>query len=201
MPVNNVAEFLFFVIPGFIALWVHRSCYPAKQRSAFSEITATIVCSFVILAAVAWAEALWPSRLNLSSSDLSLTNKNLAAAMAVAGVTLGGAWTALEWLRFRAAERFPLLECLAPGPEAVWMLANRPGNEDWAVVYLADGAIYRGWIKHYRYDPDTDVQDFLLTHASRVRDDLTEIYPVDGVGVYCNTRDVTRIEYVRGTAR
>ncbi len=71
-------------------------------------------------------------------------------------------------------------------------------NRDWAVVFLSDGAIYCGWIKEYSFEPDAENHDFLLTKAKRVNNHLKLNYTVDGLGVYLNTRDVKRIEFVKG---
>jgi len=64
-------------------------------------------------------------------------------------------------------------------------------------VYLDDGAIYLGWIKEYTFDPDVESNDFLLAGAKRVDDNLNTTYLVNGQGVYLNTRNVKRIEFVR----
>jgi hypothetical protein len=55
-----------------------------------------------------------------------------------------------------------------------------------------------GWIKEFTYDPDSPDNDFLLSMTKRVNDDLTVRYKVDGQGVYINTRNLRRIEFVRG---
>jgi hypothetical protein len=65
------------------------------------------------------------------------------------------------------------------------------------VVYLDDGSIYLGWIKDFTFDPDADDNDFLLADAKRVDDQLAEKYAVTGRGVYLNTRNVKRIEFVK----
>ena len=42
------------------------------------------------------------------------------------------------------------------------------------MVYLDDGSIYIGYIYEYRFDPDCDDQDFVLSDAKRVDEDLNE---------------------------
>ena len=71
-------------------------------------------------------------------------------------------------------------------------------NTNWATVFLSDGAIYLGWISKYTFNPDAVDQDFLLSNARRVDEQLSELYRVTGIGVYINTRDVKRIEFVEG---
>jgi len=53
-----------------------------------------------------------------------------------------------------------------------------------------------GWIKDFTFDPDAEDNDFLLADAKRVDDQLTAQYIVTGRGVYLNTRDVKRIEFI-----
>lgn len=77
------------------------------------------------------------------------------------------------------------------------MTVNSPDNKDWAVIFLDDGSIYSGWISDYRFDPDSSDQDFLLSKAKRVDDDLSPMYEINGIGVYLNTRNVRRIEFVK----
>ena len=69
-------------------------------------------------------------------------------------------------------------------------------------MYLDDGSIYLGIIRQYRSNPNDQDQDFLLAKAQRVDSDkLQPLYPVTGQGVYLNTRNVKRIEYVRASNR
>jgi hypothetical protein len=69
---------------------------------------------------------------------------------------------------------------------------------DWSVVYLDDGSIYLGVVHQYRSNPNDQDQDFLLAKAQRVDDKLQTLYLVTGQGVYLNTRNVKRIEYLAG---
>jgi Family of unknown function (DUF6338) len=69
-------------------------------------------------------------------------------------------------------------------------------STEYAVIYLDDGAIYLGWIKEYTFVPDAESNDFLLAGARRVDEHLNTIYLVNGQGVYLNTRNVKRIEFV-----
>ena len=66
------------------------------------------------------------------------------------------------------------------------------------MVFLNDGSIYRGYIKSYTFDPDATDQDFLLSEAVRVNEDLHPKYRITGQGVYLRTRDVRRIEFLKG---
>jgi hypothetical protein len=82
--------------------------------------------------------------------------------------------------------------------QSIWAKVNGPRATDWAVVFADDGAIYMGWIKEFTYIPDADDNDFLLSRAKRLNEDGSHQYEIDGQGVYMNTRNVRRIEFVRG---
>ncbi len=117
----------------------------------------------------------------------------LSAAVLVAFVRAG-----LHWIRFRVGIRWSWLGCIVPDPQSTWARVNQSSNTDWAVVFLADGSMYVGWIDQYTFNPNVENQDFLLGQARRVEEDLTEKYTVSGIGVYLNTRDVKRIEFIEG---
>ena len=72
------------------------------------------------------------------------------------------------------------------------MIAITAGRSCTCVTALST----RGGITRYTWNPELDDQDFLLYDATCVDDDLKEKYIVDGIGVYLNTRDVNRIEFV-----
>jgi hypothetical protein len=55
-----------------------------------------------------------------------------------------------------------------------------------------------GWIKEFTYAPDAQDKDFLLSRARRLNADGSVQYEVDGQRVHLSTRNVKRIEFVRG---
>ena len=117
-------------------------------------------------------------------------------ALAVAGLLLGTLLISMRWTRFSVAKKYEWLRGLEPDPQSIWVRVNQPTAE-YAVVYLDDGAIYLGWIREYTFDPEAETNDFLLAEAKRVDEHLNTIYLVNGQGVYLNTRNVKRIEFVR----
>jgi hypothetical protein len=115
----------------------------------------------------------------------------------IAGLLLIGQ---VEFRNFLSRE-IQLLRWLSSGTNSVWLKINNARNEDWVIVYLDDKSIYTGWISNYTYDPNYQDQDFLLSKASRLREDLSLLYKVNGAGVYLNTRDIKRIELIKGTKK
>jgi hypothetical protein len=165
-PAEHLVDFLVHVMPGFIALQLFRAKYPAKQLSEFLQVAWSLIYG-VILAAVVHA------------IDGRFLHGRLGTSLA----------------RFKIAVHWPRFEGIAPDPQSIWVKVNRPSN-DYAVVYVDDGSVYLGWIKDYTFDPDAEDNDFLLVDAKRVDEQLRELYSVTGRGVYLNTRNVKRIEFV-----
>ncbi len=197
MPVNTIADFLLYIAPGFIATFIYYAQFPAKERSTFTQAAQSVVWGIVIVMAIKLADqhilsfALRTNQDGMPSIPLTMT-------LLAAGVAAGYLGALQLWIRTALARRWYPLRWLAPPPDSIWQYINEPAVRDWAVVHLDDNSTYLGWISRYRRDPDTSEQDFLLTHARRVDDHLKELYRVDGIGVYLNTRHVSRIEFLRG---
>ncbi len=189
--------FVLYIIPGFLATSVYRAAYPGKQQSDFAQVAWSVVYGVVIYSAVKWMDARWFSYA-LQSNSTEFPKLEFIAVIMLTGVVLGGTAIGLHTLRYKVAVLHPRLAFLGPNLQTVWQEINEPSRQDWAVVFLEDGAIYLGWISKFAFDPDAEQQEFLLTRVRRVDDSLKEIYRVDGLGVYLNTRNVKRIEFVKG---
>lgn len=118
--------------------------------------------------------------------------------MVIAGVIWGSLLAGFNWMRLILSGNVRLLRFVAPDVQSIWARVNKAQATDWAVIFADDGAIYMGWIKEFTSDPDADDNDFLLSKAKRVDENLKVQYEVDGQGVYMNTRNVKRIELLRG---
>ncbi len=189
-------DFLIYVMPGFVALQLFRAKYPAKKLSEFLQVAWSLIYGVIVATLVRGADTRY-FRGRLQSGQPGFPSPRFVAALVVAGLCLGCILIGVNFARFFLAARWPQLEGIAPDPQSIWAKINRPSN-DYAVVYLDDGSIYLGWIKDYASDPDADDNDFLLADAKRVDDQLAEKYTVTGRGVYLNTRNVKRIEFVKG---
>ena len=196
MPIQNVVDFIIYVAPGFLASVIYYAAYPVKQRTAFTQLAQSVVGGAIIVSLIRWLDTHYLGNL-LHSSLPGTPDIRFMIAIVLGGVIAGNLAVFQLSARRGLASRFRLLSWLSSFPDSSWQFVNRPNVGDWAVVYLNDGAIYLGWITRYRFDPDSQDQDFLLANAKRVNDRLKTMYPVDGIGVYLNTRDVTRIEFIR----
>jgi len=193
-PAEHIVEFFLYVMPGFVALQFYRAKYPARQLSDSLQIAWSLIYGVILAAFVRWVDDCcfhgW-----LQTKATGFPAFRLVIALMVSGLLGGAILIAAAWCRFEVARRFPRWAGIEPDPQSIWAKINRPSN-DYAVVYLDDGSIYLGWIKDFTFDPDADDNDFLLADAKRVDDQLAEKYAVTGRGVYLNTRNVKRIEFV-----
>lgn len=197
MPVNSLIEFVVYVIPGFLAVELYRATYPVRERNEFHQIGWSILFGVIIVSVVKWIDTFYLDNY-LKSDQIDSPTLLFLISILSGGIILGLIRIYFHLFRIRLSLKYDALSSFAPDYQSIWAKINQPNNEDWAVVYLDDGTIYLGWITTYTFNPDIDNQDFLLKNAKRVDDDLKEIYTVNGIGVYLNTKDVKRIEFIKG---
>ncbi len=198
MPTENLLEFLLYIAPGFLAVELYNCYFPAKERNSFTQIAKSVICALIIISVVQYLDQNYFAYF-LQSTSPGLTNTKYIIALFLGGIIAG--FLAVFQLKVRSslAENYQNLSWLAKEPDSIWQKINSPTNRDWAVVYLNDASIYLGWITEYQSDPNLNNQDFILNNAKRITEDFEEIYIVDGIGVYINTKDVNKIEFVKGS--
>jgi hypothetical protein len=194
-PIERLADFILYIMPGFIALQLYRAQYPVKRLSEFLQVSWCVIYGIVLAGTVRWVDHRFLNGV-LHTDAAGLPWLRFVVALAVAGLLFGTLLIAVRWARFTLSRKYVRLSGLRPDPQSIWAKVNQSSTE-YAVVYLDDGAIYLGWIREYTFDPDAESNDFLLAGAKRVDDQLNTIYLVNGQGVYLNTRNVKRIEFVR----
>ena len=198
MQFNDLAHFVIYVIPGFIALELFRSVYPVKTRSDFIVITWSVVFGLSISYGLVWLNDNLLGDFFRIDPD-ALPSIGFLLVLILGGALAGGVRIAMRMLRSFLSDKIPALKNLSSGPRSVWYEVNEAKGSYWAVVFLDDSSIYLGYIQCFRSDPDAPDQDFLLSNARRVDARLRVMYKIDGLGVYLNTRNVKRIEYYAGT--
>ena len=196
-PVEHVAEFVVYAMPGFLALQIYRSVYPVKGLSEFLQAAWSIIYGVVLASFVRGLDSAYLGDV-LHSADQGFPRLAFILALVVAGLAWGFVLVGINKSRTLLSDKFQTLHFIAPDVQSIWAKVNQSQVTDWAVVYTDDGAVYMGWIKEFTYDPDADDNDFLLSKARCVDENLKVKYEVDGQGVYMNTRNVKRIEFVRG---
>ncbi|MGD0213670.1 MAG: DUF6338 family protein [Terriglobales bacterium] len=196
-PVEHVAEFIVYAMPGFLALHIYRSMYPVKGLSEFLQVAWSVIYGVALAGLVRGIDARYLGSW-LHSADDGFPRLAFILALVVVGVSWGLLLAGVNRARLDLSERFPRLRSIAPDVQSIWAKVNRAQSTDWAVVFADDGAMYVGWIKEFTYVPDAADNDFLLSRAKRLNTDGSVQYEVDGQGVYLSTRNVKRIEFVRG---
>ena len=197
MPIESLAEFVIYLLPGFIAVELFRSRYPVRKRSDFIIISWSIVYGIIISSLVLKFDSLFFGLKNDDSSDIS--NFRLIAMLFAGGLIGGSIRIGINNLGFIIGSRFYRFQKLIPDSQSIWAkLNNLKEKEKWALVVLDDGTKYLGYIEYYSYVPDLEDQEFLLSNAKKIGDNWETEYIVDGLGVYINTKNVKRIEYLNG---
>ncbi len=196
-PVEHIAEFIVYAMPGFLALHIYRSVYPVKGLSEFLQVAWSLIYGVVLASFVRGLDARYLGH-KLHSADDGFPRLAFIIGLLAAGAIWGFVLAGFNWIRLILSGRFRLLQFVAPDVQSIWAKVNGTQASDWAVVFTDDGAIYMGWIKEFTYYPDADDNDFLLSRAKRLNEDGSLLYEVDGQGVYLNTRNVKRIEFVKG---
>ena len=196
MPTEKIVEFVLYITPGFLAIEIYRSIYPGKPLSEFSKITWSVIYGVLIYIGVRWIDNRYLCNF-LNSKSPDFPNLRFTLGLFAASIIIGCSRSFLHFARFELGTKFYILKGLIPDPQSIWAKINQPTNHDWAVVYLDDSSIYLGYIGEYTFDPSVENQDFLLSDAKRVDENLKEIYLINGIGVYLNTRNVKRIEFLK----
>jgi hypothetical protein len=186
-PIEHVAEFLVYAMPGFVALHLYRTVYPVKRLSEFLQAAWSLIYGVVLAGCVRGVDEEYLGH-GLHSTDEGFPRLAFILSLVVAGLAWGLILVSINKSRSLLSRKFPALRFIAPDVQSIWAKINQSQVTDWAVVYTADGAIYMGWIKEFTYDPDANDNDFLLSEAKRVDENLKLQYEVDGQGVYMNTK-------------
>lgn len=196
----GLIDFIVYIAPGFLATQLYRSVFPAKKVEPYEQVGWSVLYSIWIVTLIKVLDAKYFGYF-LHSNESGFPYARFIFATQVSGLAVGALLAGQHELRHQVSSRFgekhPRLTALRPDPRSIWARVNDSSNTDWAVVFLDDNSIYRGYISEFTFDPDAKDQDFLLSSASRVDDQLRELYVVNGIGVYLNTRSVRRIEYIR----
>ena len=197
MPIESIIEFIQYVIPGFVAILVYRAAFPTIEKDSFTEISSCILVGLLTMSALRWFDK---NCFNYFFQTNSSATQSLRFYLGIVlfGVIAGLIGISQVKLRILLAHKFKFFSFLAISPEPVWKEINKNSQKNWALVFLDDDSIYLGWIKNYTNNPRVEEQEFLLTNAERVDDKQKSIYKVDGLGVYLNTKNVKRIEFIKG---
>lgn len=198
MPIENIIEFLLYIAPGYVGIQLYRSRWPVEKKDSFHNIASSVILGVIIISILKWMDSHW-FNYYLESNNPGFPGIKFLTGIFFSGLISGGLLVGQRELRNYLSKKSKFLKFLSPGNDAIWVKINDRTNKDWATVYLDDGSIYLGWISNYIYNPNQQDQDFLLSRAKRLYNNLEVMYEIDGCGIYLNTRDVKRIEFRSGS--
>ncbi len=196
MSEKYIIEFLLYIIPGFLSIELYRYFYPGKALAKFNFVAWSLIYGIFIFSFVKYIDENC-FNFYLNSSKEGFPDFKFISAIIVGGLVFGISKIIIHDLLFSISNKHENLRYLAPDPLSIWAKINQKNNDNWAVVFLNDGSIYMGYIGEYKFDPNSENQDFLLKDAKRIDDNLEEQYSVNGIGVYINTKDISRIEFIK----
>jgi uncharacterized membrane protein SirB2 len=55
-PIEHLADFILYIMPGFIALQLYRAKYPVKQLSEFLQVSWCVMYGIVLAGTVRWVD-------------------------------------------------------------------------------------------------------------------------------------------------
>lgn len=193
MPIDNVAEFILYIAPGFIAIFIYNWYFPSKETDSFTKIASCIVLGVFITSFAKWLDKYFLNYFLSSNGDP--LNPRFLTSLFIFGFIGGWVLIGQKELRRYLAKSDSDYNWVNRNLESTWSIINGKDNTNWAIVFLTDGSIYLGWLHRFDNDPNDDNHGFLLADAVRLFDNLEENYPVDGIGVFIQTSNVLRIEY------
>jgi hypothetical protein len=202
MSFTDLTEILLFLAPGYIAIRLIRLWHPVKEKDSFHDFASSVLLGFFITGLLKLIDEKYLNFfLGSNISSYGLPSIRFYFVIIFSGVIVGIFLIGLLKLYRSKTKDSSILGFLSSGTDPVWLNINSSDNEDWAIVYLDDKSIYFGWIADYNYNPNFEDQDFLLSNAIRLDENLKRVSKINGVGVYLNTRDVKKIEFVKGSEK
>ena len=195
---SSLIQFIIFILPGYVAISIYRYKFPVRLRADNRDIIWGMVyglLQFSLLVKL-FPEKMQPIFSNGTENSAITNSIETILLIIVSGFIFGLLGILLSLFRDKILYKSVKLRKFRKAPQSIWHKINteKEFKNSWAVVFLDDGAIYRGYIKYYQFNPDLEIQDFLLARADRVDENLKKKYSISGQGLYLTTATVKRIE-------
>jgi len=191
MPTEQIIQYIFLLLPGIISVKIYRVFCPTKKESDLFEFANSVFQSVLIICIYIY--------IFNKTVDSILSIKSFKIWELLILLSLSCLWGFLlvfiRHLRHMLANKFNALKIVRPNNYSVWERINHESKSEWAIVYLNDNSIYRGYFSLVTYDPDEDKEDALLAKATRVDEKLHKIYDIKGKGLYIKLKNVIKIEF------
>lgn len=190
---EHIIQYIFLLLPGIISVKIYHAFCPIKKESDLFEIANSVFQSVLILTIYII--------LSKKSVDEILSIKSFKIIELLLLLGIGILWGVclilIKHSRIAIANKFKLLKVVRPSNYSVWERINHDSKNEWAIVFLDDNTIYRGYISLATIDPAEESNDFLISKAARVNEKLKVLYNIDGKGVYIKMGNVKKIEFCK----
>jgi hypothetical protein len=118
-PIEHLADFILYVMPGFIALQLYRAKYPVKGLSEFLQVSWCLIYGIALAGIVRWIDHRYLKG-SLHSDEGGLPWLRFIVALAIAGLVLGALLVSVRWARFTLARKYATFSSLEPDPQSIW---------------------------------------------------------------------------------
>lgn len=189
MPFSNVILIIMFVVPGFIANRVYGNYYAGIKDSDFGRIISSIIYSIICLLITTVLFKLFGGDFSFDTKGKSITPTQIAILIGVS-YSYGYALIGIEKIKRKYFPR-QIKE------QSTWAHINSVHKNSWVVVHLKNGDKFLGWIKYWKFDPNSPCEfDIFISDADKVDEKLNVQYHVNGSGLYVISTEVSHIEYL-----
>lgn len=189
MPFSNVILIIMFVVPGFIANRIYGSYYAGIKDSDFGRIVSSIIYSIICLLITTGLFALCGGKFSFDTDGKSITLTQIVVLIAVSYL-YGFALIGIEKFKRK----------YFPGQikeQSTWAHINSVHKNSWVVVHLKNGDKFLGWIRYWKFDPNSPCEfDLFISDVDKVDEKLTVEYHLNGPGLYVISTEVSHIEYL-----
>lgn len=155
-----IPQLLLLFIPGYIALIIKTKYLPQKKLDNFDAILYSILYSFIV--GIVFELLRYIKNLAIPGTVLLGEGYKKQLVFLLLGLALGCFLTKAPKWKIGASFSNLLNKHLDVNTD-VWEKAMRhPDDGAWATVYLKNGMIYEGVLKHFTDDPNNERKELIL---------------------------------------
>jgi len=209
--ISIIPDLLIYFVPGFVALRIRINYGMEKRFNSFDTVLYSVLYSFIVgiaLSAItAITEAFEKEFVFRWFSDPTRNTINNIVLLLL-GVMLGYVLVKSPEWKIGSKIRGVFNSTIEPYSSVWYKAVNNPETGAYARVYLSNGLMYDGILKHYTTDPDEEQKELVLTaYVVRVyqTDNSASLLAFDtenlgdnNASVLLKYSDILSIEIIRG---
>lgn len=196
MPTHQLLDFIFYLLPGYVGLKIYNSFFSRKQLPHFQQFIESLLCGIGFIHILKYPFEYYSAWLGyeINFQSINLLDSLLIIFLGFTGLFCGLTLITFHEIRERLGKKYEKLHWLIPDKLTTWNYLNKQNKTPWALIRLDDESIYLGWIGFYKFDPNSEDQDFILEGAFLLDEKYNVIREIQGSGVYIKLSNVVNIE-------